>query len=387
MRLLSLLINVLYRLFCLFPQRRKVAFLSRQSARPFDFVLLESALRKALPDYGFVWACVPKTGKMTPAVMMRQLWHAATACVCFVDGYVPAVSIPRDRHRAYCIQLWHAAGAIKKFGRQCLDTREGRSSREADILAMHCGYDRIVAGFSGAIPAFAAALGYAEDAIAPLGLPRMDFLVDDAFAGERERLAAPVRKRLLGAGCLAPGHKLVLYAPTFRRHPANERWLEDSVCALRHALPPSCDLVVSGHPLQDVLDCHVQEQGRIVFLAGSPTIHALGFADYVVSDYSAVTLEAGLLGKKVLLYTPDIEAYRESPGLNVDPERELATITFRAAEDVACCIAADIDGSAAYDMRGFRSFMDGYGMPWRGDLHAIEDIVRLTTGALESQGR
>ena len=383
MRLLSALINAIYRFFCLFPQQRKVAFLSRQSARPFDFTLLEPALKRALPGYAFAWACVPKTGQMTPAVMLKQLWHAATASVCFVDGYVPAVSVPWGHHRALCVQVWHAAGAIKRFGRQCLDTREGRTSREAEALAMHCGYDYIVAGFPGAVPALARAFGYSEDTVLPLGLPRMDFLLNEGFAAERKRLSAPVGKRLRDAGCSAGAAHTVLYAPTFRRHPANPSWLEDSICALRSALPASFDLVVSGHPLQEVLDCHTEADGHVAFLSGAATIHALPFAEYVISDYSAVVLEAGLVGKKVLLCVPDIDAYRESPGLNVDPEQELPSITFRSAEAVAKAVVADAEGTAPYDRVALAGFMRRYGAPAANESHAIEAIARVSADALE----
>ena len=128
MKLAAFVISGIYRLFALFPQRKKIALLSRQSARPFDFELLEPALAKAFPGYQIVWCCVAHGGEMTVTLMLKQLWHVATATICLVDGYVPAVSIPKGPRRSSCIQLWHALGAVKKFGFQSLHTAAGRAS-------------------------------------------------------------------------------------------------------------------------------------------------------------------------------------------------------------------------------------------------------------------
>lgn len=65
MKLAALVISAIFRVFSLFPQRKKIALLSRQSARPFDFELLEPALARAFPDYKIIWCCVTQGGKMT----------------------------------------------------------------------------------------------------------------------------------------------------------------------------------------------------------------------------------------------------------------------------------------------------------------------------------
>ena len=62
--------------------------------------------------------------------------------------------------------------------------------------------------------------------------------------------------------------------------------------------------------------------GNVAFLRGAASIDVLSWVDYVVTDYSAVAFEAAVASKKVLFYVPDIEEYRRSPGLNVDPLEE-----------------------------------------------------------------
>lgn len=382
MRLAALVISALYRVFCLFPQRDKIALLSRQSARPFDFELLEPALRRAFPTCEIVWCCVAHGGEMTVSLMLRQLWHVATARVCLVDGYVPAVSIPRGPHRAACIQLWHALGAVKKFGYQSLHTAAGRSPEAARAFSMHAGYDCIVAGFSGAVPAFAEAFGYDEDRFLPLGLPRCDYLLRAEYAPRRAEasraLAQQVASLPAADGPAPEARPVVLYAPTFRKNNANPAWLADAVEALDAALPAEAALLVSAHPL-DVE--HLEGRAltpRVLVVRDTPTIDALAVADYVVTDYSAVAFEALLADKKTYFYVPDIEEYRVSPGLNVDPLAAAPTISTAEAAELAAKIADDI-ARGSYDRAGARAFARSYGIepdPAYCAVDAIVDVVR-----------
>lgn len=378
MDLIAWAIKLLYRLFSLFPQRDKIVFLSRQSPRPFDFIMLESHLKTEFPQMEYVWVCISGSARLDVPTMIKQLWHAATAKVCFVDGYVPAVSIPSAPKRALCIQVWHAPGAIKKFGYQSLDTPDGRSSRAAKTFSMHRGYDYIVAGFPGACAAYAEAFGYPVEKILPLGLPRMDYLASAEFKSLRKRHERRVLRRLESQGFDAKEEgPIVLYAPTFRRAPQNPRWLEEAVEGMARELPSNVRLIVSGHPIDGVnVEASDDFTCKVYQLTDIATIHALPLADCVVTDYSTVALEAGYVHKRVYFYTPDIEEYRLSPGLNVDPERELPTLTHLDVSELCGAVIGDVSGGG-YDIAAFESFMQAYGMGSVCPSNAVESIASL----------
>ena len=360
-------ISLVFALCSLFPQRRKIVFLSRQSSRPLDFALLEPELRRRWPDRDLVWCCVPEIDEMSVSLMLRQIWHAATAEVCLVDGYVPAVSVPRH-HRAYVVQLWHAPGAIKKFGYQSLDTPAGRSSATARILRMHRGYDCVVSGVPGATGFFAEAFDMDPSRIRALGLPCIDYLVSPDYEGLRaERFSRAERHVNWAFSDPAvgpdepplPDTTTVIYAPTFRRGGSDPLWLEHAVEGLERALAGSATnvrLVVAGHPLEvhqeGGEDLDVRPRVRTGVLRGATTMDALHVADYVLTDYSTVAFEAGMLGKRVLFYVPDIEEYRRSPGLNIDPVAELPTLSSADAHEVAEVII----GERPYDQTAFDAF-------------------------------
>ena len=356
-KLIAAAVGAVYRVFSCLPEKQVIALLSRQSARPFDFRLLEEELVERFPDYKIRWVCVSSIGKLGVGTFLSQLKMVATARVCFVDGYVPAVSIPH-RHRSTCIQLWHAAGAVKKFGYQCLDTQAGRSSEDARVFRMHRGYDYIIAGMPGALPAFEQAFDAPGELIEPLGLPRLDYLVGRAYEKKRKADQRRVREQL---GIASDDDRaIVLYAPTFRKNNSDPQWLEHNVGQLAEALKGKrALLVVAGHPLEaDALDAQRMQGADVAVLRG-PTIEALSCADVVVSDYSAVALEAGFAGKPVAFFVPDIDEYRQSPGLNIDP---LEAFPDEAFIDAAALVQALFpqDSELTYTGPAFAAFMREY---------------------------
>lgn len=382
LKVIAWLVRALYRICAIFPSKKKIVFLSRQASKPFDFELLEPALQRAFPGYEIVWSCVPVSGIFGPRLAVLQVWHAATSRLCFVDGYVPAVCITHDLRRSRCVQLWHALGAIKYFGYQALNTPDGRSSLVAEELAMHRGYDVVVAGFSGAVDAFSRAFDIASEKILPIGLPRIDYLLESDFGGLRQGRfqAADPTGSLETLGC--KGVTRILYAPTLRRGIQSvDEWFAEEVCNLQRALPKdgSMMLVVVGHPLQG--KAKIEEPG-ICYLDKVPAIDILEAIDYVITDYSAVAFEAAVLSKKVLFYVPDIEEYRLSPGLNIDPLKRYPSISYKEGLDLISAIYLDRVGN------NIRSF-DLYIQDYIGQLRtgSIDRIVELSHVMLLKQGK
>ncbi|SCM06551.1 Protein of unknown function [Bacillus cytotoxicus] len=48
--------------------------------------------------------------------MILGVYHLATSQYIIIDNYFGSLSAVKFRKGAECIQIWHAAGAIKKFG-------------------------------------------------------------------------------------------------------------------------------------------------------------------------------------------------------------------------------------------------------------------------------
>lgn len=321
MKLLVFGLRLLARLFFIFPVKERVVFMSRQSSKTsLDMRLLINALNRDLSDLEIVTCLTePETNNALSFIAgtMRQLYYFCTSTVVVVDGYVPAVSIPKKRRATTVIQLWHALGAIKKFGYQCLDTPAGRTSKAAKTACMHKNYDYIIAGGPGAIPAYSEAFGYPEKSILPLGLPRIDYLLDPNPDSERRQIGKTLKDQY---DFLHNSKPNILYAPTLRKGDEYKGWLTKALREIAQKYSNKVNLLIAGHPLDFDFDINLlQEFSWLHFIPSVSTIDLLELADTVISDYSAVIFEAGLLGKRLEFFTPDIEKYRESPGLNIEP--------------------------------------------------------------------
>ena len=157
-------------------------------------------------------------------------------------------------------------------------------------------------------------------------------------------------------------YAIVLYAPTFRKHASDPQWHWRYIEALYRSLPERTLLVVSGHPLDSMpAPDRGDETHRLRFLRSCASVDALPFADYVITDYSAVAFEAMLAGRKTLFYVPDIDVYRGSPGLNLDPMVRLKPFSFRSAASLGKFLESDMR-EERYDRTALRRFMDDYGI-------------------------
>ena len=86
-----------------------------------------------------------------------------------------------------------------------------------------------------------------------------------------------------------------------------------------------------------------------------PTSTVLSVCDCVITDYSAITIEAALLGKPVYFYLFDYEDYLDHNGLNVKLFDEFPDCVFRDPEKLVAAI-----DKGEYDTDNYRRFCRRY---------------------------
>jgi len=326
----------------LLPVRNKVALLSRQADTPSrDFTMLVRELNAQDPELEIVVRCKFMRSSWVSRVayvgeILVQMYHLATSRACVVDGYVIPVSLLDHRPQLTVVQMWHALGAIKKFGYQSLDRPSGRPSDLAQSMRMHRNYDIVLCGGPASVDVFAEAFGVDSSRVKPLGLPRVDHLLEhahDATVVPAPRGVAELRKRypLLADSA----RRTVLYAPTFRRnHPDHYREVIERFSDERYTV------IVKPHPLvtADVAG------DNVVNACGVNILDLLPLSDVVITDYSAVAFEACVLDKPLFFYVFDIDDYSNEHGLNIDLFAEMDGAVSRDLDEIAARIeAADYD--------------------------------------------
>jgi CDP-ribitol ribitolphosphotransferase / teichoic acid ribitol-phosphate polymerase len=352
----------------LFPVRRKAVFLSRQSDRPSrDFILLAEELRRRDPDLEIVMRCrmVGRSfsGRIAAiAPTIGQMYHLATARVCVVDGYVIPVSLLTHRPGFYVVQLWHALGAVKRFGYQALDRPGGRSSSLASAMRMHRNYDVVLCAGPATVPVFAEAFGVDPSVVRPTGLPRVDYLrahADDARVTPVPPVVAAMRRAFPVLD--ERERTVVLYAPTFRRD-GGERYRD----VAERFFGARYTLIIKPHPLEAA-----RVEGPEVVNAGEIDIlDLLPLCDVVITDYSAVAFEACVLDLPVFFWVYDIDEYVRAHGLNIDVLAEMPQVSSRDLEE----LAGRIDARDRYP-EVTRMLKDRYASAPAGCTGRIADLI------------
>lgn len=309
------LLALFYRICRLFPVKRQVVCISRQSNdAPIDFLLLKEGLARKEPPYRTVILAdkLESPLRYLP-VMAKQVFFIATSRAVVVDSYCIVVSLLGSRIKAPVVQIWHALGNMKKFGYATLDTPEGHSSETARLMHMHEGYDAVAVSSLNFRDDLAAGFNVDPSIVFEAPLPRVDLLRDPAFRSRQ-------REAFLREHPEMAGKKTIVYCPTFRKTPPpnEEKAMQNLLSAVDF---DEFNFVFLPHPVsrQTIDDPRVITADR----SGTDPLFA---ADYVITDYSTVMYEAGLLGVPVFLYAYDWDNYHEKRSFNIDLARDVPTL-------------------------------------------------------------
>lgn len=288
-------------------------------------------------DYG-------KSGAVKTIVRMLQFMkaYANSDTVVICDNFLPVASCKKDPETKV-VQLWHACGAMKRFGYDCTE----------DIPAAYKGYvyaniDLVTVSGEAAVGPFASAMRMSRRNVLALGVSRTDRFFDPDYL-------KACRDRFYHVYPRAKGKKVVLWAPTFRGNAARPTVVDLDLAALSRALGEEYFVVSSHHP-------HMGGQKKKL-----TTSMMLPAVDILIADYSSLVYEYLLLKKPLVLYTPDLAEYRQKRGFYMDPEELPGRIVLKE-EDLAAAVM-----EATCDEAETQAFL----LRWMGacDGHATERIV------------
>lgn len=337
-RIATALLVVWYAICRLFPTRDQIVCISRQSDQEsVDFRMIRAYFQQEWPQWRvIVMANTLKSPLSYVPVMLRQVFLIATSRAVVLDSYCIAVSLLGSRIKAPVVQIWHALGNMKKFGYTALDSDEGHSSQTAALMHMHEGYDAVAVSSLSFAEDLAAGFNVNPNILFEAPLPRVDLLLD-------EENRAAQRTTINRTYPLLQGKRVIVYCPTFRKkQPVNEKTamtaLLDAIDFSRYAL------VFKPHPVST----QIIDDPRVIRFDDA-SLDPLYRADYVISDYSTVMYEAGLLGVPVFLYAYDWDDYHEKRAFNIDLAHEVPALFTADARKIATAIENDDFNRSAFD--------------------------------------
>jgi CDP-ribitol ribitolphosphotransferase len=268
-KLILIISAIIFTFFRVFPLQKNKIVLLRRFPQWGSIGVLGNAL--AADPRGFRVLRIERWRRLS------TLFHLATAGTIFVnDGFTPLAYFPLSK-RARVVQIWHADGALKRWGASVAQPFP-EAKRWTHIL---CASETIR-------PFWAEAFGVSPERVLPLGSPYADALMQ----ATRPKKASQV----------------VLYAPSFRDDdPHSEQLLSQFYFAKFKNRLNNAALLVRLHPK---IHGKYTLPDWVVDVTNEPDLsEILRRCDCVITDYSSLMLDAAALDIPVFLYTFDYDGY------------------------------------------------------------------------------
>lgn len=321
-KIVIFLLNIIYFFLKMLPTKNKVVMISRQSnSETLDFKLIREEIQRH-NEFKVIMLCKKLEGKENAKLknlilygfnMLRQMYHLATSKVVIIDSYCICVSVLKHKKSLKVIQIWHSVGTMKKFGYEILDREEGSSSKMASVLKMHKNYDVVLCGGDGYVDDLARGFNCDKSIIKIIPLPRIDLLIDKDYVDS-------IKKDIYQTYPKLKNKKNIIYCPTFRK---DETELKEHINSLIEKIDyKKYNLIIKLHPLSKI---NITDK-RVFTSSLYSSLDMIMVSDYVITDYSCILYEAGILNKPLYFYAFDYENYNKNRSLNLDYYNDLPGI-------------------------------------------------------------
>lgn len=269
---------------------------------------------------------------------IKQIYIINTSKIVLItDNNYVISNFKRDGVKV--IQVWHATGAIKKFGNAI--------KREYPIR----NYDYVLANSDYWKKPYQEAFNVSKDNVIVTGMPRVDHLVDRDYL-------VKTRAKLVDKYPILKNKKVILYAPTFRGNiyqgfksiAFNGKKLLDS-------LGEDYVLIYKFHPLllnEPVIDCE-----RILNLNNEDTHDLFTVSDMLVSDFSSIIFDYAFLNKPLYFFVPDLDEYLKTLGCFVDYQKMMPGAICFNEKELTKAILKDKNYDLKNFLQTFFKYQDG----------------------------
>lgn len=226
------------------------------------------------------------------------------------------------------VQLWHASGAFKKFG------KDGTIMLPAQDSLYHRYYDLVTVSSEGIRQTYADAFGIDVSKVQATGIARTDNIVNGTH---REEIRASIFKTYPDL----IDKEIILYVPTFRDNfgaSRNKFVPELNFGRLSKNLKSHQVFVICPHPVmtEPILE---ESYSNVVEMREFNTDAMLNVADLMITDYSSVIFDFALMNKPVAFFCYDYDSYDRD--FYLDYEKELPGEILRTEDELLDYLAKD----------------------------------------------
>ena len=279
----------------------------------------------------------------------KLYYDIGTSKYVILDDYYRHLYKLKIRKGTEVIQIWHAAGAFKKFGHSAVGYKES-NTREFENQA-HQFYTKAVVTSKEIVPHYAEAFNLPKESVYPLGLARTDYFFNqDAMEYTRQVY--------LGTYPAIRGKKVITYAPTFRGGPGERAnfSLKLDLVQMANALRDEYVLVLKMHPsVTKGLKIPEEVEDFVINMSANDINNVLAITDILISDYSSLIFEYALLERPMIFFAYDLDEYMEDRGFYYDYEDFVPGPITKTTEDIV-----DLISRNDYDLEKVKAFKERF---------------------------
>lgn len=371
-------IRMLFNCFKLFPQKKKTTFVASfgvnilytikelEKLTDEKIVILKSSSCKInYKEYSN-----RKQLNFTPINVLnwvQSIYHLATSHTVFVDNYYGFLAVTKFKKSTTCIQLWHAAGAIKQFGLKDLSIENRPEKAYKRFKRVYQRFNYVVVGSENMANIFREGFGISKQQILRTGIPRTDFFFDSI---EKEEVSETLKLQFP----IIKEKKVILYAPTYRDNEMNVTDLKMDINKMYNELKDDYVLFLRLHPaVSATLD---NDYSDFVFNVSTNynINHLMVISDVLITDYSSIPFEFSILNKPMVFFAYDIDEYAETRGFWDNYDKLVPGPIVENTDDLIDVLKLD-----DFDMKQINDFSNEWNR--YSDGKSSERLVRTIYGA------
>ncbi|MDQ0254447.1 CDP-glycerol glycerophosphotransferase (TagB/SpsB family) [Evansella vedderi] len=283
---------------------------------------------------------------MNVSQFIQSIYHLATSKVVFVDNYFGFLSVTDFKPDVKCIQLWHAAGAIKQFGLKDPSIAQRSDRAKKRFKKVYSRFTSVVIGSEKMTPIFRESFGLKEENMLPTGIPRTDFFYDHS---EKDKVKGVLESKYPSI----KDKKVLLYAPTYRDNELESPTLALDLVQMYKAFSDEYVLLLRLHPAVKTTIDHSVENFVYDVSDYENINHLLLVTDILISDYSSIPFEFSLLHKPMIFFAYDLENYEKLRGFWEDYGNNMPGPIAKDTNDIIAFIQHN-----QFDLEKIKRFSD-----------------------------
>ena len=294
---------------------------------------------------------------------LKLVYYLATSKYVLLDDYSRMISIMKVRKGQEVCQLWHGAGAFKKFGY----SRQDKTKSWKDRINGHRNYTKAMVSAEQIRWCYAEGFGMDIENVKATGMARTDIFFNQEYIRQK-------REELYQEYPYLKDKKVILFAPTYRgvslKHSYYDYEELDVEKIYQEFANENYIFLFKWHPghyyqmqKQGIIpyDLEKYENFFYDFSDKRDINELLLITDVLITDYSSVIFDYALLNKPVVYFVYDYDVYQQDRGLYFELEDYIYGDIAKTSEELIDAIqnAKVLEAKRETFMKKFMSKCDG----------------------------